>query len=182
MIFEYPFVSQRAAELSCVSGVWDRVVSCEPVDCGLPDNSHVYFASFTCPWGTTFGKQCTFSCNSPSTLQGNTLSVLMFSFLLCLSIFIYPLHIFYESTTYFMHPWSLLSFSLGFRGVYICLAATSGPLQEAPCFSAVQTGNGAALRERGNSSRIRSWFKLTRESHEKESYPHLLFRPGWQNG
>ncbi|KAK3567564.1 hypothetical protein QTP86_020030, partial [Hemibagrus guttatus] len=63
---------QRAAELSCVNGVWDRMVSCEPVDCGLPDNSHVYFASFTCPWGTTFGKQCTFSCNSPSTLQGES--------------------------------------------------------------------------------------------------------------
>ncbi|XP_060729395.1 pappalysin-2 [Tachysurus vachellii] len=69
---------QRAVELNCVSGVWDRVVSCEPVDCGLPDNLHVYFASFTCPWGTTFGKQCTFSCNSPSTLQGesNTLTCL----------------------------------------------------------------------------------------------------------
>ncbi|XP_060787136.1 pappalysin-2 isoform X1 [Neoarius graeffei] len=69
---------QRVVELRCVNGAWDHVVSCEPVDCGLPDNSHVYFASFTCPWGTTFGKQCTFSCNSPSTLQGesNTLACL----------------------------------------------------------------------------------------------------------
>ncbi|KAI5103983.1 pappalysin-2 isoform X1, partial [Silurus meridionalis] len=63
---------QRTVELSCVNGVWDHAVSCELVDCGLPDNSHVSFASFTCPWGTTFGKQCTFSCNPPSTLQGES--------------------------------------------------------------------------------------------------------------
>ncbi|TSM20240.1 Pappalysin-2 [Bagarius yarrelli] len=69
---------QRTVELTCVNGVWDRVVSCEPVNCGLPDTSHVYFASFTCPGGTTFGKHCTFFCNPPSTLQGvsNTLSCL----------------------------------------------------------------------------------------------------------
>lgn len=94
-----PYGSQKAVELSCVSGVWDRVVSCEPVDCGLPDNSHVSFASFTCPWGTTFGKQCNFSCKSSFTLQGNMLSMLMFSFFYCLGIFRY--FFFYKSTTYF---------------------------------------------------------------------------------
>uniref|UniRef100_A0A672KRG7 Pappalysin 2 n=1 Tax=Sinocyclocheilus grahami TaxID=75366 RepID=A0A672KRG7_SINGR len=59
-------------ELICVHGVWDRVVSCQPVDCGPPPQSHVYFASFSCPWGTTFGKQCTFSCNAPAILQGES--------------------------------------------------------------------------------------------------------------
>ncbi|KTG07046.1 hypothetical protein cypCar_00016071 [Cyprinus carpio] len=59
-------------ELICVHGAWDRVVSCQPVDCGPPPQSHVYFASFSCPWGTTFGKQCTFSCNAPAILQGES--------------------------------------------------------------------------------------------------------------
>ncbi|XP_062849988.1 pappalysin-2 [Trichomycterus rosablanca] len=63
---------QKETELSCANGIWNRMVSCEPVDCGEPDESYVYFASFTCPWGTTFGKQCTFSCNTPSTLQGES--------------------------------------------------------------------------------------------------------------
>ncbi|KTF92531.1 hypothetical protein cypCar_00036778 [Cyprinus carpio] len=60
------------AELICVHGVWDRVVSCQPVDCGPPPQSHVYFASFSCPWGTIFGKRCTFSCNAPAILQGES--------------------------------------------------------------------------------------------------------------
>ncbi|XP_051556019.1 pappalysin-2-like [Myxocyprinus asiaticus] len=63
---------QTEAELSCVHGVWDRIVSCQPVDCAHPPQSHVYFASFSCPWGTTFGKQCTFSCNAPAILQGES--------------------------------------------------------------------------------------------------------------
>uniref|UniRef100_A0A673G2A6 Pappalysin-2-like n=1 Tax=Sinocyclocheilus rhinocerous TaxID=307959 RepID=A0A673G2A6_9TELE len=63
---------QTEAELICVHGVWDRVVRCQPVDCGPPPQSHVYFASFSCPWGTTFGKQCTFSCNAPAILQGES--------------------------------------------------------------------------------------------------------------
>uniref|UniRef100_A0A672PEY5 Pappalysin 2 n=1 Tax=Sinocyclocheilus grahami TaxID=75366 RepID=A0A672PEY5_SINGR len=63
---------QMEAELICVHGVWDRVVSCQPVDCGPPPQSHVYFASFSCPWGTTFGKRCTFSCNAPAILQGES--------------------------------------------------------------------------------------------------------------
>ncbi|RXN20770.1 pappalysin-2 isoform X1 [Labeo rohita] len=67
-----PMLAQTEAELICVHGVWDRVVSCQPVDCGPPPQSHVYFASFSCPWGTTFGKQCTFSCNAPAILQGES--------------------------------------------------------------------------------------------------------------
>uniref|UniRef100_A0A8C1L882 Pappalysin 2 n=1 Tax=Cyprinus carpio TaxID=7962 RepID=A0A8C1L882_CYPCA len=63
---------QTELELICVHGAWDRVVSCQPVDCGPPPQSHVYFASFSCPWGTTFGKQCTFSCNAPAILQGES--------------------------------------------------------------------------------------------------------------
>lgn len=61
---------QRKTELECFHGSWDRVVSCQPVDCGLPDQSHVYHAIFSCPWGTTFGKQCSFTCGSPAILQG----------------------------------------------------------------------------------------------------------------
>ncbi|XP_013859906.1 pappalysin-2 [Austrofundulus limnaeus] len=63
---------QRTAELECLHGSWDRVVSCEPVDCGLPDQSHVYYAIFSCPWGTTFGKQCSFTCGPPAILQGDS--------------------------------------------------------------------------------------------------------------
>uniref|UniRef100_A0A8C2IS31 Pappalysin 2 n=1 Tax=Cyprinus carpio TaxID=7962 RepID=A0A8C2IS31_CYPCA len=63
---------QTEAELICAHGVWDRVVSCQPVDCGPPPQSHVYFASFSCPWGTIFGKRCTFSCNAPAILQGES--------------------------------------------------------------------------------------------------------------
>ncbi|CAJ1071461.1 pappalysin-2 [Xyrichtys novacula] len=63
---------QREARLECYHGSWDRVVSCQPVDCGLPDQSHVYHAIFSCPWGTTFGKQCSFTCGSPAILQGDS--------------------------------------------------------------------------------------------------------------
>uniref|UniRef100_A0A672GNP6 Pappalysin 2 n=1 Tax=Salarias fasciatus TaxID=181472 RepID=A0A672GNP6_SALFA len=61
---------QRKAELECFHGSWDRAVSCQPVDCGPPDQSHVFHAIFSCPWGTTFGKQCSFTCGSPAILQG----------------------------------------------------------------------------------------------------------------
>ncbi|KAM4623650.1 pappalysin-2 [Polymixia lowei] len=64
--------SQSGTELDCVQGSWDRVVSCQPVDCGTPDQSHVYHAIFSCPWGTTFGKQCSFTCGSPAILQGDS--------------------------------------------------------------------------------------------------------------
>ncbi|KAI4809988.1 hypothetical protein KUCAC02_018838, partial [Chaenocephalus aceratus] len=63
---------QRDAHLECFHGSWDRVVSCQPVDCALPDQSHVYHAIFSCPWGTTFGKQCSFTCGSPAILQGDS--------------------------------------------------------------------------------------------------------------
>uniref|UniRef100_A0A665UIJ8 Pappalysin 2 n=1 Tax=Echeneis naucrates TaxID=173247 RepID=A0A665UIJ8_ECHNA len=62
----------RKIELECFHGSWDRVVSCQPVDCGLPEQSHVYHAIFSCPWGTTFGKQCSFTCASPAILQGDS--------------------------------------------------------------------------------------------------------------
>ncbi|XP_054625059.1 pappalysin-2 isoform X2 [Dunckerocampus dactyliophorus] len=63
---------QRQTEMECFHGLWDREVSCQPVDCGLPDQSHVYHAIFSCPWGTTFGKQCSFTCGSPAILQGDS--------------------------------------------------------------------------------------------------------------
>nr|XP_020469038.1 pappalysin-2 isoform X1 [Monopterus albus] len=63
---------QRQLDLECFHGSWDRIVSCQPVDCGLPDQSHVYHAIFSCPWGTTFGKQCSFTCGSPAILQGDS--------------------------------------------------------------------------------------------------------------
>uniref|UniRef100_A0A3Q3M9T1 Pappalysin 2 n=1 Tax=Mastacembelus armatus TaxID=205130 RepID=A0A3Q3M9T1_9TELE len=66
------FSVTRNIELECFHGSWDRVVSCEPVNCGLPDQSHVYHAIFSCPWGTTFGKQCSFTCGSPAILQGDS--------------------------------------------------------------------------------------------------------------
>lgn len=61
---------QRQTHLECFHGSWDRVVSCQPVDCGPPDQSYIYHAIFSCPWGTTFGKQCSFTCGSPAILQG----------------------------------------------------------------------------------------------------------------
>ncbi|KAM8728606.1 pappalysin-2 [Acanthopagrus schlegelii] len=63
---------QRETHLECFHGSWDRVVSCQPVDCGQPDQSYVYHAIFSCPWGTTFGKQCSFTCGSPAILQGDS--------------------------------------------------------------------------------------------------------------
>ncbi|XP_041847930.1 pappalysin-2 [Melanotaenia boesemani] len=63
---------QRATELECFHGSWDRKVSCQPVDCGLPDASHIYHAIFSCPLGTTFSKHCSFTCGSPAILQGDS--------------------------------------------------------------------------------------------------------------
>ncbi|XP_077581231.1 pappalysin-2 [Stigmatopora nigra] len=65
-------LNQRQTEMECFHGLWNRAVSCEPVDCGLPDHSHVYHAIFSCPWGTTYGKQCSFTCGSPAILQGDS--------------------------------------------------------------------------------------------------------------
>ncbi|KAG8447663.1 hypothetical protein GDO86_014973 [Hymenochirus boettgeri] len=64
--------------LTCRDGKWSKLVTCEPVDCGIPDKSHVYPASFSCPQETTYGKQCTFQCRPPAQLRGtnNTLTCL----------------------------------------------------------------------------------------------------------
>lgn len=56
--------------LTCSSGRWDRSVTCDPVDCGVPDQSHVYYAEFSCPKGTTYLKRCSFSCIHPAKLRG----------------------------------------------------------------------------------------------------------------
>lgn len=61
---------QRQTNLECLHGSWDRIVSCQPTDCGFPDQSYVYHGLFSCPSGTTFGKQCSFTCEPPSILQG----------------------------------------------------------------------------------------------------------------
>lgn len=78
---------QRQTQLECFHGSWDRVISCQPVDCGLPDPSYIYHAIFSCPGGTTFGKECSFTCGSPAILQGklwictrHTVIILRFSF------------------------------------------------------------------------------------------------------
>ncbi|XP_061653811.1 pappalysin-2 isoform X1 [Phyllopteryx taeniolatus] len=63
---------QRQTEIECFHGLWNRAVTCQPVDCGLPDQSHVYHAIFSCPLGTTYGKQCSFTCGSPAILQGDS--------------------------------------------------------------------------------------------------------------
>lgn len=77
-VFLFLFPPQRKTELECFHGSWDRVVTCQPVDCGLPDQSHVYHAIFSCPWGTTFGKQCSFTCGSPAILQGKGRELCLF--------------------------------------------------------------------------------------------------------
>ncbi|XP_026881426.2 pregnancy-associated plasma protein A, pappalysin 1a [Electrophorus electricus] len=62
--------------ITCTDGKWNKQVSCEPVDCGLPDKYHVHPASFHFPEGTTYGKKCTFQCREPAQLVGtnNTLT------------------------------------------------------------------------------------------------------------
>ncbi|NWR75501.1 PAPP2 protein, partial [Centropus unirufus] len=62
--------SKQEVVLKCSSGRWDRSVTCDPVDCGVPDQSLVYYAEFSCPKGTTYLKRCTFSCTHPAKLQG----------------------------------------------------------------------------------------------------------------
>ncbi|XP_039591587.1 pappalysin-2 isoform X2 [Polypterus senegalus] len=61
---------KRDITIECAYGTWNQAVTCSPIDCGHPDVSHVYYASFSCPGGTTFGKRCFFTCNSPAKLQG----------------------------------------------------------------------------------------------------------------
>uniref|UniRef100_A0A663EHF5 Pappalysin 2 n=1 Tax=Aquila chrysaetos chrysaetos TaxID=223781 RepID=A0A663EHF5_AQUCH len=61
---------QQEVVLMCSSGRWDRSVTCDPVDCSVPDQSHVYYAEFSCPKGTTYLQRCSFSCIHPAKLQG----------------------------------------------------------------------------------------------------------------
>ncbi|KAL2100321.1 hypothetical protein ACEWY4_004715 [Coilia grayii] len=62
--------------ITCADGKWNKQVSCEPVDCGLPDKYHVHPAIFDFPEGTTYGKKTTFQCKEPAQLVGtnNTLT------------------------------------------------------------------------------------------------------------
>ncbi|XP_069793627.1 pappalysin-2 isoform X3 [Narcine bancroftii] len=66
---------QTKVFLICKHGKWNTTVTCEPIDCGIPDQSHVYHARFSCPEGTSFGSRCIFSCNAPATLQGDNNSL-----------------------------------------------------------------------------------------------------------
>lgn len=61
---------QQEVVLTCSLGQWDRSVTCDPVDCRVPDHSHVYYAEFSCPAGTTYLQKCSFSCIPPAKLQG----------------------------------------------------------------------------------------------------------------
>ncbi|XP_015674005.1 pappalysin-2 [Protobothrops mucrosquamatus] len=61
---------QKDILLTCISGHWDRSVTCNPIDCQFPDQSHVLYAEFSCPKGTTFMKRCFLSCIKPAKLQG----------------------------------------------------------------------------------------------------------------
>lgn len=56
--------------MTCTEGKWNKQVACEPVDCGIPDQHHVYAASFSCLEGTTFGSKCSFQCRHPAQLKG----------------------------------------------------------------------------------------------------------------
>ncbi|XP_007474796.2 pappalysin-1 isoform X1 [Monodelphis domestica] len=70
--------SGSSITVTCTEGKWNKQVSCEPVDCGIPDQYHVYPATFSCLEGTTFGKKCSFQCRPPAQLKGNN------SFLTCM--------------------------------------------------------------------------------------------------
>uniref|UniRef100_A0A672G8D1 Pregnancy-associated plasma protein A, pappalysin 1a n=1 Tax=Salarias fasciatus TaxID=181472 RepID=A0A672G8D1_SALFA len=70
--------SDSSVTITCANGKWNKQVSCEPVDCGLPDKYHVHPANFSFPDGTTYGKKITFQCREPAQLIGtnNTLTCL----------------------------------------------------------------------------------------------------------
>ncbi|XP_057674681.1 pregnancy-associated plasma protein A, pappalysin 1a isoform X1 [Corythoichthys intestinalis] len=70
--------SHSLVTITCTNGKWNKQVSCEPVDCGLPDKYHVHPAHFQFPEGTTYGKKSTFQCREPAQLVGtnNTLTCL----------------------------------------------------------------------------------------------------------
>ncbi|XP_075762103.1 pappalysin-1 isoform X1 [Pelodiscus sinensis] len=61
---------QSSITMTCTDGKWNKQVACEPVDCGIPDQYHVYPATFNCSEGTTFGTKCSFSCRPPALLKG----------------------------------------------------------------------------------------------------------------
>ncbi|XP_062815760.1 pappalysin-1 isoform X1 [Anolis carolinensis] len=61
---------EASVTLTCVDGKWNKQISCEPIDCGIPDQYHVYPATFNCSEGTTFGKKCSFTCKPPAQLKG----------------------------------------------------------------------------------------------------------------
>ncbi|XP_059988714.1 pappalysin-2 isoform X4 [Lagenorhynchus albirostris] len=63
---------QKEILLTCSSGHWDRAVSCMPLDCGVPDQSLVNYANFSCSEGTNFLKRCSISCVPPAKLQVRT--------------------------------------------------------------------------------------------------------------
>ena len=58
--------------ITCADGKWNKQVSCEPVDCGLPDKYHVHPALFLFPNGTTYGKKSVFQCKEPAQLVGES--------------------------------------------------------------------------------------------------------------
>ncbi|KAM7143849.1 pappalysin-1 [Macrochelys suwanniensis] len=62
---------ESSITMTCMDGKWNKQVACEPVDCGIPDQYHVYPATFNCSEGTNFGKKCSFSCRPPALLKGN---------------------------------------------------------------------------------------------------------------
>eukprot|EP00062_Callorhinchus_milii_P011402 gi/632957379/ref/XP_007894444.1/ PREDICTED: pappalysin-1 [Callorhinchus milii] len=66
---------ETSMTVTCTDGKWSKQVTCEPVDCGIPDQYHVYPAIFSCPDGTTFGKKCTFQCRPPAQLKGTNKSL-----------------------------------------------------------------------------------------------------------
>uniref|UniRef100_A0A3Q1B8F0 Pappalysin-1 n=1 Tax=Amphiprion ocellaris TaxID=80972 RepID=A0A3Q1B8F0_AMPOC len=74
----YVLQSYSTVTITCANGKWNKQVSCEPVDCGLPDKYHVHPAHFSFPEGTTYGKKSTFQCREPAQLIGtnNTLTCL----------------------------------------------------------------------------------------------------------
>uniref|UniRef100_A0A8V1AM27 Pappalysin-1 n=1 Tax=Gallus gallus TaxID=9031 RepID=A0A8V1AM27_CHICK len=63
--------TESSITMTCTDGKWSKLVTCEPVDCGVPDQYHVYPATFNCSEGTTYGKKCSFTCRPPALLKGN---------------------------------------------------------------------------------------------------------------
>ncbi|XP_064420709.1 pappalysin-1 [Latimeria chalumnae] len=68
-------LNSTTVTITCTDGKWNKLVTCEPVDCEIPNKYHVYPATFSCPEGTTLGKQCTFQCRPPAQMKG-TINIL----------------------------------------------------------------------------------------------------------